>query len=178
MLAFKRLRGITGDGVEAPGFLPRFGVIGREIAARDVLSASRADQHLALHDARRACDGHVGSLWDRHLVPHHLAGVSVQCNQTAIERADIDAALIDSDAAIDGIAAHINQLGARHFGIIFPELLAGGSIIGLHHRPCGRDVHDAVDNNWRGFLPARGIQIRRPFKTELIDVLIGDLRQR
>src|SRR5690349_2681436 len=50
---FKALRGIAGDGPEAPGFAAGLGVIGGEEAARGTVAARRSHDHLSLGDARR-----------------------------------------------------------------------------------------------------------------------------
>ena len=98
--------GIAGHRVEAPGELAGLGVVGGDVAAHAVLAAAVADQHLALHDARRAGDAVGLGAVDRVCTSQTLrAGLRVERDEPAVERADVDRALPDRDAAVDHVAA-------------------------------------------------------------------------
>src|SRR5690606_26922394 len=84
---------IAGHGVEAPGHLAAAGVIGGDIAAHAELGAAVADQHLALHHARRAGDGVGLRLVDRDHLPDFLAGLRVERDEAAVDGADEDLAV-------------------------------------------------------------------------------------
>ena len=178
MLAFKWLGWITGHRIKTPSFLACFGVKGGQIAAHNIFGTRRPDQHLALHDARRARDGHGRSLGNGQLIPQDFASIGIEGDEPPVERGDIDTPFIHGDAAIDGVTAHIDQFGTGHLRVIFPHFLARRGIIGLHHRPSGRDIHDAIDDNRGGFLPTGGVHIGRPSQAQLADILIAHLRQR
>ncbi len=178
VLALLRLRGIARHGVEAPAFVPGFGIEGGQIAAGEIFGTGRTDQDHALRHPRRPGDRHVRSFGDGQLVPGHLAGLLIECDQPPVERADIDLVAIERDAAVDRVAAHIDQLFARDLGVVGPLERPGLGVIGLHHRPGGGDVEDAIVHQRRGFLPARGIEIGEPGHAELADVLVVDLVER
>ena len=104
---FEPLRGIAGDGVEAPRQLAGGGLVGGHVAAHAVLAAAVADDDLALHDARRAGDGVVLRLIDGDRLPQHLAALGVERGEPSVERPDVDAAVVQGDAPIDDVAARL-----------------------------------------------------------------------
>ena len=62
--------------------------------------------------------GRVGSIGRR--APHRRSRLRVERDQPTVQRADIDLAAIQRDAAIDDIAADEEGAGARHRGVIGP----------------------------------------------------------
>jgi hypothetical protein len=172
------LRGIARHGVEAPELLAALGIVSGDIAAHAIFGAAIADDDAALDDARRAGDSVGLGLIDRHHRPGGLARGGIERDQPAVERADIDLVAPRRDAAIDGIAARLDQRLARHLGIVGPEQFAGARVERLDHAPGGADEELAVDHQRRGFLPARGIEIRIPGEAELGGIGGVDLRER
>ncbi len=168
---------IAGHRVEAPGELAGGRIVGRQITAHAVLGAAIADQHLALHDARRAGDGVGLGAVDRVDLPALLAGLRVERNQTSVERADVDHSLPDRDAAVHGVATAVAAPLAGHLRIVAPQLLAVLRIEGVHDAPGRRRVHHAVDDDRRGFEPAVGAGRDGPREAELLDVGRVDLLQ-
>ncbi len=102
---FEALSRIGGDGVEAPGLLACFRVVGGDIAAHSVLRACVADDDLISRDAWRRGDGigrgRVGGLD----APHRGSAALVERDEPAVERADIDLAIVEGDAAVYDVAA-------------------------------------------------------------------------
>ncbi len=92
----KRLRRIAGHGVEAPGQLAGLRVVGRDVAAHAELGAAVADDDLALDDARRAGDRVRLASGRRSPPPTSALPVArVERDQPAVERADVDLALVE-----------------------------------------------------------------------------------
>ena len=70
--------GIAGHGVEAPRAASGHRVVGVEESARRPIAAARADDHLALRDARRHRQRVVVLRIRDARFPHDLAGVRVE----------------------------------------------------------------------------------------------------
>src|SRR5208282_4045771 len=125
---FERLGWIAGDGIKSPRLLAGIGVVGSKVAARRELGAAVSDEDLALDDAGRSGDA-VVFIGIRGLNdPLGLSCIGVQGNQTAIQRAYIDLALIKRDATIDRATAQPRTVHARDVGIVAPLFLAGAGI--------------------------------------------------
>src|SRR5262249_58131540 len=84
------------------GALP--GGVAGTVPRHALFGAAVADDHLALHDARRAGDRVRLILINGHDLPDDLAVSGVERNQPSIERADINLAFVNGHAAIDNIA--------------------------------------------------------------------------
>src|SRR6185503_15121280 len=117
-----------------------------------------ADEHLALRYTR----GHGDGVVIAHLAepqalrngihrPHFLAGLRVDGDEARIERAHDDLAIPGRDAAVHE-ADVVTQAHARDHRVVFPELLAGLAVEGVHHVACRRDIDDAVDVQRRAVL--------------------------
>ena len=174
---FERLRRIAGHGVEAPQHLAGLRVVGGDVAAHAELGAAVADDHLALDDARRAGDRVCLRLIDGHHRPHFLAGLGVERDQPAVERADETACLRRSDAAVDDVAARLHAGFARHLRIVLPQQLAGRGVDRLHLAPRAGGIHHAVDDQRRRLLAAMRVEVDEPREAELLDVARVDLRR-
>ncbi len=177
-LALEAVLRIAGDGIEAPQLLAGRRLIRGDIAAHAHLAAAVADDDLALDDARRARDGvtlgGIGGLYR----PHRLARVAIECDEPPVERAQIDIVAPRCDTAIHDVAAGIDRLVARDLRIEAPFLLAGPCIDGEGLAPCRGEIHRAVDHERRRFLAAAGVEIEVPGQTQVLHVLLIDLRHR
>src|SRR5262249_17012657 len=100
-----RLRWVARKGEEAPPLFASFGVVGGYVTAHAIFGAAIPDDHLALHDARRAGDRVRLILINGHDLPDDLAVSGAERNQPSIERADINLAFVYGHAAIDHVAA-------------------------------------------------------------------------
>ena len=169
------LRGIAGDGVKAPDLLAGLGVIGADIAAHAELGTAVADDDLALDDARGAGDRVGLRLVEGDGGPFDLAGGGIDCDQPAIEGAEEERAVPGGEAAVDDIAAGGMAAILGNLGIVGPLHLAGGGIEGDDFGPCCGGVHGAVNDQWRGFLPAVAVSLIAPGEAELADVAGVDL---
>src|SRR6185503_3024266 len=101
------------------------GVVGGDVAACLEFGTTLADEDEALHDAGRAGDRIRLVALDGVHVPHGLAGGRIHSDEAPIQRADIDLAVVGSDAAIHHVAAGIHGPFARHLRVELPPLLAG-----------------------------------------------------
>ncbi|MEA3220967.1 MAG: hypothetical protein OZX49_02082 [Immundisolibacter sp.] len=169
---------VAGHGPEAPHHLAGGGVVGGHVAAHAVLGAAVADDDLVLDDARRAGDGVRLAAVDGQGFPHQPAGGGVECNQPAVDGADVDASLPYRRAAVHDVAAGVHTPRARHLGVIGPYLFAGGSVDGVHAAPVAGGVDDAVDDDGRGLQATPRAQIREPGQAELAHVVGVDGVQR
>jgi len=163
---FVGLGWITGDRVPGPQLLAGLGVEGGDAAADVVFGAAVADEDFPVGDARRAGDGVVCAFRHGLHRPDFLAGLAVERDQAAVERAENDLALPRGDAAVDHVTAGVAALGAVDLGIVLPERGAGADVVGLHHAPCGGEIHDAVDDDGRRFLTALGVDVGIPGEAE------------
>src|SRR5262249_30693181 len=135
VLALEGLRRVARHRVEAPDLAPALRVVGRHVAAYAELGAAVADDDVALHDARRAGD-RVGARGVRRLHrPDQRAGGGVERDQAAVERAAVDAALVDRDAAVHDVAAGVRADALRHLRIVRPDELAGARVDGVDEAP-------------------------------------------
>src|SRR5580658_1648793 len=132
---FKRLRGITWDCVEAPCELSRVRVVGRHVAAHTHFRAAVADEHLALHDARRARDRVTILGIDGESFPCGFSGGRVEGNEAAVECADKNFSAPNCDAAIHHVAARIYSPLWRDLWIVGPEFLARRRVHGKDFAP-------------------------------------------
>jgi hypothetical protein len=148
------------------------------IEPRAVFRARRADEHLAVRDARRAGDRVAGVIGHHLLAPGDRAVLLVEGHEEAVERRDENLVSIKRDAAIDRVAAGHRQRLARHLRVVRPLELAGAGIVGVDLAPRRRDVEHAVVHQRRRFLPARGVEVGRPGEAEPADGLVAHLRQR
>ena len=167
-----------GDGVELPQLLAVIRVIGRDKAAHAEFGPAIADDHLAIDHARRTSDGVALGLVDRDRLPGDLAGVAVERDQAAIQRAEEQLVAIGGKTAVDDVAAGLDRGLAGNLGVILPQLRARGRVEGLHLAPRGGEVEPAVDDEGRRFLPACGVHVRRPGQAELADIVAVDRVER
>ncbi len=165
----------SGNGVEAPHFLSRARIEGRDEAADAVLAAAEADEHLVLDDERRHRD-RVAKLGIAHRhVPERAAGRGIERDQVPVERAGVDDVAKDRDAAVVGAAAHARV--GRHGVAVLPEHAAGLRVHRQHVvRPLG-DIHDPVHDERRGLPRAEHLIGQNPLELEILDVAGLDLRQ-
>ena len=148
---FRCLGGISRYREETPCKRAGVGVIGRDITAHAHVGAAVADQHLALHDARRTGDGVRARGVDQRLrAPQRLAGLCVQRHQTTIKRARVETPTRCSEPAVHHAAAGLGRALAIDRGIEGPERRAAGGIEGVDHAPRTGQVHHAVDDERRG----------------------------
>src|SRR5690606_23767005 len=130
--------------VEAPGRLAGFCVVRTDVSAHAELGAGVADEHLPSGDSRSARDRVTRGLVVGQCGPDFVAGLRINGNEPAIQRADVDLSVVGSDAASGESAAHIHSPLARHFGPVSPKELAGARIESLDVAPRGRDIQHAV----------------------------------
>ena len=140
-------------------------------------AALRADDHHVLHHQRRAGEA------DRHLlgiqqlgVPHLLAGLQVERDQAAIDRADIEIALSDGDAAV---VRRVRLLGDQflvELGRVGPDRSAGRAVQRPDTAVGARIVQHAVNRQRRRLHTARGaLRKMHPRDFEILDVAGVDL---
>ncbi len=159
---FKRLRGIAGHGVETPRHFAGRRIVGRNVAAHAELGAAVADDHFALDHARGAGDAVGTALGYGADLPGYAAVGSVERDQSPVQRADEDLALPGGHAAIDRIAAELQQFLAGHLRVVLPQQFAGDRVEGVDHAPGATDVEDAVDHQRRCLHAAVGRYVEIP----------------
>ncbi len=164
---------LVGDRVERPQQVAVGGAVRLQETPDAVLAAIRADQHLAVDDRGRhrfrvALFG-VGDL----LFPQDLAGLRVERHQLRVDRAHEQPAALDRDAAIVVAAAHGDD--RAELVLVVPELLARRRVDRVEMVERRRQIHDAVDDDGRGFhrFQHRGLEHERGL--QLADVAGGDL---
>jgi hypothetical protein len=116
---------IRAGGVELPHLLARAEVIGIQAAARGEFIATETDDDLTFSNERSRCDrltlGRPRMLDD----PNFLAGLGIERNDEAVERAKHELAVRKGHAAIHRVAAgarHSRCVAVRRLGVV-PELL-------------------------------------------------------
>src|SRR5262249_3917200 len=124
------------------------GIVRIEESARAKLAASNANEDLVLHNQRRAGDAvtehRIGNL---HL-PQWTGRSGVERDERSVERADEEAVAEHRDTAVERIdlVRILDLLRSR-----VPPNLAPIPRVERHHHTGLCRVHDAVDNDWRGF---------------------------
>ena len=121
--------------VEAPVEVTCLSVISRQVATDAELSAAIPDEDVAFNDARGASDRVRLGLVDGDDAPFHFAGFSVEGLEAAIDHADKDLAIIDSDAAVHDVTAGFYANGAVDFRVMHPELFASDRVQRVDDRP-------------------------------------------
>ena len=99
----ERFARIPGNQVKAPGDLAGIGIVSRDVTTTvAALGAALADVNLAGSGSRRT--GNIEAAqpgWVPGVdVPIFLTGCGIDCDQSAIERTDVDATFVDRDSAI------------------------------------------------------------------------------
>ena len=174
----ERQRGIARHGEEAPRLVSRLGIVGGDIAAHAVFGAAVADEHLAGRGAGRAGDGVVALTVDEGVhFPHLLAGGGIQRDQPAVQRADVNAPLVNGDAAVHHVAAGAAAPLWGHFGVVRPHFLASERIDGMHPAPSAGEEHDAVHDDGGGLEGAAGAHVAVPGEAQFADGVAIDGRE-
>ena len=155
--------GRARDGIEAPHQRAGRRIVRRDETADAVLRAADADDDLAVRGHRRAVDG-VRLLVVGHAhAPHGAACPGVEGHEAAVERPHVDPSTVGRDAAIHRSAA-VDGGGQRLRE--FPELASRSRVEGHDVVERGRDVHDAVRDNWAGLERMRQAGVVAPRQRE------------
>src|SRR2546430_16465876 len=119
------------DGIEAPEFLPVFAVVRSDISAHAHLRAGVADDHPAVDHAR--CAGDCIRLRAVHgqLRPDQPSSLTVERDQPAIQRSEVEAVAPGGPGAVDARAASQNGPLPRPPGVGFPEHVAPSATLRL-----------------------------------------------
>src|SRR5262249_45011900 len=119
-LVLERLGGIARHRVEAPGELAGLRIERGDVTADAVLAAAHADHDASLDHARRLSDREVFLVAGLD-TPHRLAGPRIDRDQPGIERRQIDPAVPGRNSAADDVAAALDTVFLRHFGVVRPD---------------------------------------------------------
>ena len=165
-----------GDRVELPRFLAGVHVVRRDEAAYAVFAATDADDDFVFDDQRRHRHrvAELG-ITDRR-VPHGATGLCVDPDEVRVERAHEQRVAMDCNAAI--VRAAADALVGRVVVVVDPEHAARFRVEGEHVVRPLRHVHDAVDDERRGFPRAEHLALQHPLILEIAYVLRSDLTQR
>ena len=119
----------TGDREELPLLLSGLAVDAEDRSATGPFAALGANDHLVLDHQRRASEA------DRHLlgiqqlgVPHRLAVLQIERDQAPVDRADIEIAVSDGDAAVVGRVGLLGDQILIQLRRVGPDGLAGRAI--------------------------------------------------
>ncbi len=139
----------AGNGVEAPGALASYDVIGVEKAADAVLASGYAYDQLVLDDQR----GHRDAVTFHGVCdlcfPEGPPGAGIEGDEGCVEGSEEDAIAKDGDAAIVAIALKGVDLLLRT--LILPDLHTGAGVECKDLPGHSRCVHDSIDDDWSGF---------------------------
>ena len=102
----------------------------------------------------------------------------IQRYQPAVQRSDVDLALVKGHAAIHNVAADEQRIRARHHRVIGPANLSGLRGDGVHDAPRSGDVEDTVVHQRRCFKTARSTELAAPRETKLAHRMLVDLSYR
>ena len=106
---------------------------------------------------------------NRDFRPDFFAIAGIERDQATVERANEYLTAPNRHTAIDHVATGLMRRFARNFRIIGPQQIAGLAVKGGDFRPRGGCVDHAIDDDWRGFMAAVGIEFVAPRKAELGD---------
>ena len=145
-------------------------------AARAEVRAGVADDHLAVHRARRAGADVEHALRDALRDPEFLAGLRIERDQAAIQRGDEDFALLVRDAAVRAEReVHRHRIVLPRLRIVLPEQLARRCLDRVDGRIAAAEKDHAVDRQRRRFQRDFARQVQRPREAEAADGIGIDL---
>ena len=140
----------TGDREELPFLLSGLAVHAEDRSATGPFAALGANDHHVLDHQRRAGEA------DRHLlgiqqlgVPHLLAGLQIERDQAPIDRADIEIAVSDGDAAVVGRVRLLGDQFLVELRRVGPDCLAGRAVQRVDTAVGARIVQHAVKGQRR-----------------------------
>ena len=175
----ERQRRIARHCIEAPDLRAGLGIVSGDIPAHAELRATVADEYLPGRRARRAGDRiKTIAVDDRVDFPHLDAGCGVERDQSTVEAADVNAALVDRYPAIDDVATCAASPFTGNFGVVGPHFLPRDGIDRIHPAPCAREEHDAVHDDGRRFLGPIGPHVAVPSKPQVGNGFPVDLLER
>ena len=132
---FEALLRIAGDGVETPGLFSGFRVVRGDVTANSEFRPCVSDHNLVLRDPWGRGDG-VGLVRVRGLdAPDPGPGALVERDEPPVERANVDHAVVQRNAAVYDIAAVEESSLAVDLRVIGPFHLTGLGIEREHHAP-------------------------------------------
>src|SRR5205823_13539488 len=105
--AFKRLRGIARNGVEAPLEFAGVRIVRGDVAAHAHFRSAVADNHSPFHNAWRAGDRVAVFAVNRECFPNDFAGGGVERDKAPVERPNKDLSLPRGRATIHHVAARV-----------------------------------------------------------------------
>ena len=110
--------------------------------------------------------------------PDLFSGSGVEGDQPAIQTADVDLAVVNSNPTIHHIAAGATAPFPWHPGIVVPDGFTGVCFDRMYPAPGAGKKHDAIHDDGRGFLSSVGAHVLIKGQTQIGDVFPVDLGQR
>ncbi len=168
-----RLAG-TRNRVEAPRRLAAVGVVGRDAAADPELASGEPRDHQPCVVKRCARDRLPVPPGSDFRGPDLLARARIECDQVAVELADVDASVADRNTATRPAAAHGRDL-VEQVAVVPPDRLAALDVEREDIAGAGGQICDPVVNEW---LRLTGVlRICRRIELDSPDALqVGDVR--
>ena len=133
---------VTFHGRTGPQQFAILRVVGLDLAHHAEFTTGNAGDELAVDHQRSGSQRVTGLVVGDGLLPHHLAGVLVQCDQLGVQGAEDHQIVVQRHAAVDHVTARHDSV--RQARIVLPQLLAGAGIERIHPRIGAGDVHHAV----------------------------------
>ena len=167
--------GFTGtrNGVEAPNFLPGFGIVGGEKAADAVFAAGSSHNDFVFHDEWSQRHRITGLRLCNSDVPQRPAALCIDCDQSSIDGRHEQRVAQDRKTAIHSPAAWpCSLIGSMR---VSPEQPPGRSIEGDDVVWSLNGIHDPVHDQWRSFELFERSGLEDPLHFQVFHILCGDL---
>src|SRR6185312_14761539 len=147
----------AGDGEELPHLLAGLGIDAEDRPAAGPLATLAADDHLVLDEQRRAREADRELLGiDQLGVPGRRAGLHVERDQPAVDRADVEIAVAHRHPAVVGRVGLTGDQILVELGRIGPLDLSGGAVQGVNLAVGAGVVKHAIDGERHRLDAARG----------------------
>ena len=150
-------------------------VVGVEESARRIIAAGHPGDDLVAGHQGRGGDADVVVHLAHLDVPADAAIARVEGHQVRIERAQVQRAAEDGDAAVHRAATIFQLLGKA--AAVMPQLRAGAGVDGEDVVPGGAEVEDAVDEQGRGLQAVGRAGLKAPRGDQVAHVGAGDFPQ-
>ena len=157
----------SGNGVEAPGPLAGFRVVGVDEAANAVLASRHADDHFVLDDERGDGRGVALLVVLHRRRPRRPAGLHVERDEMRVERRHEQAIAEHAESLVDETAARRQRAGRRQLAAVAPNLAARARV----DRPrqvqrAGHVQHVVAQQRRRFEAAARNVGLEHPLRNE------------
>ena len=159
--------------------LTGFGIIGSNITANAIFSATVTNKDLAISHPGRTGNSVIAATIRQGIdLPDFCTGCGIQSNQATVKAGHVDPAFIDRYAAVDHVTTGFARPRAGHFWVIGPDCLTGDGIQRVDPAPGRCQKHHVIHDDGGRLQRTIALHILKPGQTEVRNAVFIDLLQR